>query len=306
MRLPTALLLLQLAATQSQTTETLFDALIPTECVNSELLKAGFCTVQNSCASICFGQDTSRSQAALFNLDSTGLANFYIPNEATSCDEFQDPICPATNCCPACKTELNALYRCIIRKGNYEDIDETLTNYCTLDCRDWSHLGNNNGVVPTSPPTDVEIETNSNSTDFNETNVEIETDSNFTDFNETDDEIEIDSNFTDFNETEWEDEEEEEDMEEEDLSGKEDTKTEDNVEAANQMIEDANDMLESAYAQIETANKMIAAANTRIKVANKMIQDANEMVQAASEQEDTSTSGTVSEQLVEDLFAMSP
>ena len=51
------------------------------------------------------------------------MENFYIPADAQTCSEMEDPICPAVTCCPACKNELIALYKCIILESDYTALD---------------------------------------------------------------------------------------------------------------------------------------------------------------------------------------
>ncbi len=157
-----AFVLLLTSSTHAQVSETIFDALVPSACVGTALLQAGACTLQRGCASRCFDRKTTDSKvdaptqapanvtASSFNLDSQGFSNFYIPVDAVECDQFEDPICPATTCCPACKNELNELYKCIILEGSHHYI-YPLANFCPLDCK--SNFGTGGGLVVTSPPT---------------------------------------------------------------------------------------------------------------------------------------------------------
>lgn len=199
MQLSTALLLLTgVTSTHAKVFETIFDALVPTACVGNELLRAGACTLQRGCADRCFERQihdakqtpptpapvpSTNVTASAFSLDSPGLSNFYIPTEAVECEQFEDPICPATTCCPACKSELNELYRCIILEGDHHYIDP-LARFCALDCK--GPFGTGSGLAPTFPPTspptnapvavDLELEdrldiADTNATDGNETDI---------------------------------------------------------------------------------------------------------------------------------------
>lgn len=153
------LLLLVLSATPGADAmkNTLFDSIVPTACVNPLLQMAGFCVLNNGCADTCFGRRTqdessgpsSTTTAATkqaFDIDSEGLENFYIPVDAVECDQLEDPICPATDCCPSCKAEINELYRCIILEGDYHYLDYLATT-CPLSCETPVVF-----VPPTLPP----------------------------------------------------------------------------------------------------------------------------------------------------------
>jgi hypothetical protein len=150
------LLLLVLSASPGARANTLFEALVPNSCVTPFLQMAGFCVLQHNCAERCFSQNTGTgpaptqapvdaNTASILNLDSNGLSNFYVPVDAIDCDQFEDPICPATKCCPACKDELNELYKCIILEGAHHYIDP-LAMTCTLDC-----TGSSNGIGTPNP-----------------------------------------------------------------------------------------------------------------------------------------------------------
>jgi len=158
------LLLLVLSATPGADAmkNTLFDAIVPTSCVNPLLQMAGFCVLNNGCADRCFGrrtQDESRGPSSTttaatkqaFDIDSQGLENFYIPVDAVECDQLEDPICPATDCCPSCKAEIDELYRCIILEGDYHYLDYLATT-CPLSC-DTPVVFVEPPVVVTAPPT---------------------------------------------------------------------------------------------------------------------------------------------------------
>lgn len=169
--------------------DTIFDSIIPTSCVNPQLQTAGFCALQKGCADACFGQSTNgipsfENVANLFSLESVGLQNFYIPVDAVECDQMEEPICPATICCPACKDEINELFRCIIIEGNYHYLDY-LAESCPLDCQDFdpSEIQKVNNDVqgkvedPVSedpfPPTSVDnFDSNVTDVDWNMTDID--------------------------------------------------------------------------------------------------------------------------------------
>eukprot|EP00534_Pseudo-nitzschia_fraudulenta_P016869 CAMPEP_0201252048 /NCGR_PEP_ID=MMETSP0852-20130820/66701_1 /ASSEMBLY_ACC=CAM_ASM_000632 /TAXON_ID=183588 /ORGANISM="Pseudo-nitzschia fraudulenta, Strain WWA7" /LENGTH=350 /DNA_ID=CAMNT_0047551723 /DNA_START=58 /DNA_END=1111 /DNA_ORIENTATION=- len=68
-------------------------------------------------------------------ITSPAMENFYIPVDATTCAEMEDPICPATACCPACEDELVMLYQCIIIMSDYTTHLENLAQSCPMDCK---------------------------------------------------------------------------------------------------------------------------------------------------------------------------
>mmetsp|Transcript_32826 Transcript_32826/g.68490 ORF Transcript_32826/g.68490 Transcript_32826/m.68490 type:complete len:273 (-) Transcript_32826:364-1182(-) len=119
--------------------DTIFDAILPTACVTPALAMAGFCVLQNNCNEECFdktAKETTEPPAAtsVFSLDSPALQDFYIPVDAVECSQMEDPICPATTCCPACRDELNTLYRCLIVESDYNYLDYLATT-CPMDCK---------------------------------------------------------------------------------------------------------------------------------------------------------------------------
>jgi len=108
--------------------DTIFSQLFPTACVNPLLNSAGFCTLNAGCTEKCFGSVA----AAELGVPS----GFYFPVDAVECNEFEDPICPTTSCCPQCRNELQALYKCLILKStqpSYEYL-HYLAKTCPLDC----------------------------------------------------------------------------------------------------------------------------------------------------------------------------
>ena len=130
---------------------TIFEARFPTACVNPLLSLAGFCALNNGCTKTCFkssntfGSGTSSggsttttnsgaTSASTLSLYTQALDNFYVPVDAVECDQFEDPICPATTCCPACKDELIELYQCLILESNYHFLDP-LARDCPIDCK---------------------------------------------------------------------------------------------------------------------------------------------------------------------------
>lgn len=115
--------------------QTIFQALIPSKCVNPLLNQAGFCIVNNECTNTCFSQASSSGSinASPLSLETEALKDFYIPVDAVECDELSDPICPAVQCCPACRDEIDALYRCLILEADYHYLD-FLAKSCPLTC----------------------------------------------------------------------------------------------------------------------------------------------------------------------------
>mmetsp|Transcript_19273 Transcript_19273/g.40427 ORF Transcript_19273/g.40427 Transcript_19273/m.40427 type:complete len:566 (+) Transcript_19273:508-2205(+) len=144
----TALFLFFLSSPTPASAATIFEAKFPTACVNPLLSLAGFCALNNGCTKTCFkssktfgsasGSTTSTvsdtTPASPLALFAQALDNFYVPVDAVDCNEFEDPICPATTCCPACEDELIELYQCLILESNYQNLDP-LARDCPIDCK---------------------------------------------------------------------------------------------------------------------------------------------------------------------------
>ena len=113
---------------------TIFRTNVPTACVHDYLGPAGFCALQMGCQERCFNDAPSSGNAAdVLSFESDPLQNFYIPVDAVECDQLEEPICPVTSCCPACKEELEDLFRCMINEGGHHYI-YYLAGSCPLDC----------------------------------------------------------------------------------------------------------------------------------------------------------------------------
>jgi len=133
--LPSLLLsaLCLLAPSFATATYTIFEALIPPNCVKPRNLlgDAGICVMNNGCRNdYCFG---GSGEASPLTFDSDAMRGFYIPVDAYECDHMEDPICPSIKCCRACEEELKALYRCIILESNHHYLFY-LAKTCPLDC----------------------------------------------------------------------------------------------------------------------------------------------------------------------------
>jgi hypothetical protein len=131
----TAVLLVLLATPQAFAglfERTLPIGLVPASCM-SQLDQAGMCFMQHDCRTECFPEGNLNSASRV----GEALEFFYIPDEATDCVEFQEPICPLTEkCCSICRPRINSLYRCIIR--NTAGLSETvieLQRTCPLNCK---------------------------------------------------------------------------------------------------------------------------------------------------------------------------
>jgi hypothetical protein len=142
--------------------DTIFSEIMPTKCVNPALNKAGFCVLTHECTPTreCFEPTSTAAAAAAAASTSTTTANtnrlsldiegFYVPVDAVDCEQFEDPICPSTTCCPECQVELNELYKCFIMETvglNYLDY---LASTCPLDCIGFESgsESSGNGPVP--------------------------------------------------------------------------------------------------------------------------------------------------------------
>lgn len=117
---------------------TIFESLFPTACVTPLLAQAGMCVLNNGCGETCFKTSNdfasdSGTPASLLSLDSEALQDFFIPVDAVECDQFEDPICPAATCCPACRDQLVDLFRCLILESDFEFLDYLARN-CPVDC----------------------------------------------------------------------------------------------------------------------------------------------------------------------------
>lgn len=141
------------AAVDVVNADTIFESLFPTKCIKPLLQTAGFCVLNAGCTTTCFGQvdaglpstpHVDNTVAAALSLNTQALENFYIPVDAMECPDFEDPICPATTCCPECREELNELYRCLILESNYNYLDYQART-CALDCEAFGGFGNNDG-----------------------------------------------------------------------------------------------------------------------------------------------------------------
>mmetsp|Transcript_14942 Transcript_14942/g.34211 ORF Transcript_14942/g.34211 Transcript_14942/m.34211 type:complete len:338 (+) Transcript_14942:210-1223(+) len=145
--------------------DNIFDAIIPSICAQTLLQQAGGCVSQQSCYNKCFEEPDRRKMQAnaptlhpwatalgyaptpapqqqivgatgnSITITSPAMENFYIPVDATTCAEMEDPICPATACCPACEDELVMLYQCIIIMSDYTTHLENLAQSCPMDCK---------------------------------------------------------------------------------------------------------------------------------------------------------------------------
>mmetsp|Transcript_18371 Transcript_18371/g.38601 ORF Transcript_18371/g.38601 Transcript_18371/m.38601 type:complete len:249 (+) Transcript_18371:295-1041(+) len=150
----TALFLFFLSSPTPASAATIFEAKFPTACVNPLLSLAGFCALNNGCTKTCFkssktfgsasGSTTSTvsdtTPASPLALFAQALDNFYVPVDAVDCNEFEDPICPATTCCPACRDQLADLFRCLILESDLDFLDYLARN-CPIDCAE----GNSGG-----------------------------------------------------------------------------------------------------------------------------------------------------------------
>ena len=135
--------------------DTIFSEIMPTKCVNPALNKAGFCVLTHECTTTrgCFESSNVRqptSTTANTNRLSLDIDGFYVPVDAVDCEQFEDPICPSTTCCPECQVELNELYKCFIMETvglNYLDY---LASTCPLDCIGFESgsESSGNGPVP--------------------------------------------------------------------------------------------------------------------------------------------------------------
>jgi len=157
------LLLLVISVLPSADAKTLFETIIPNACVEvhddvSYLHDAGSCVMEMGCFSGCFGLKENGNAispvtaATVLSLDTDALKNFYIPVDAIDCDQFEEPICPATTCCPACKDHLDALYKCIILQSDHHYIGP-LARTCPMDCLAFI---DDNTIDPPSNVTDID------------------------------------------------------------------------------------------------------------------------------------------------------
>ena len=138
--------------------DTIFSEIMPTKCVNPALNKAGFCVLTHECTTTrgCFESSNVRqptSTTANTNRLSLDIEGFYVPVDAVDCEQFEDPICPSTTCCPECQVELNELYKCFIMETvglNYLDY---LASTCPLNCIGYESgsESSGNGPVPIVP-----------------------------------------------------------------------------------------------------------------------------------------------------------
>uniref|UniRef100_A0A6V0C2R8 Uncharacterized protein n=1 Tax=Pseudo-nitzschia australis TaxID=44445 RepID=A0A6V0C2R8_9STRA len=119
---------------------TIFEALFPTACVTPLLSQAGMCVLNNGCTETCFETPDGSTSASPLSLDSEALQDFFIPVDAVECDQFEEPICPATTCCPACRDQLADLFRCLILESDLDFLDYLARN-CPIDCAE----GNSGG-----------------------------------------------------------------------------------------------------------------------------------------------------------------
>ena len=140
--------------------DTIFSEIMPTKCVNPALNKAGFCVLTHECTTTrgCFESGNVRqptSTTANTNRLSLDIEGFYVPVDAVDCEQFEDPICPSTTCCPECQVELNELYKCFIMETvglNYLDY---LASTCPLDCIGFERGSESSGNGPVPVPVPV-------------------------------------------------------------------------------------------------------------------------------------------------------
>mmetsp|Transcript_28463 Transcript_28463/g.53516 ORF Transcript_28463/g.53516 Transcript_28463/m.53516 type:complete len:217 (+) Transcript_28463:190-840(+) len=120
------------------------NGIIPLTC-SGDLDKAGVCVAARSCHKKCF-QPTSgpNTTAAYVN---AALELFYIPVEAQSCADFEDPICPFTTCCTSCQREFKSLYRCIITDTNGTQALFPFLK-CSLNCTGSNSVDTSNSTLP--------------------------------------------------------------------------------------------------------------------------------------------------------------
>jgi hypothetical protein len=149
--------------------DTIFSEIMPTKCVNPALNKAGFCVLTHECTTTreCFEPTSTAAAAAASTSTTTANTNrlsldiegFYVPVDAVDCEQFEDPICPSTTCCPECQVELNELYKCFIMETvglNYLDY---LASTCPLDCIGFESGSESSGNGPVPVPVPVPVTT---------------------------------------------------------------------------------------------------------------------------------------------------
>jgi hypothetical protein len=147
--------------------DTIFSEIMPTKCVNPALNIAGFCVLTHECTITrgCFEssnikQPTSTTSSTSSTLTGATTANtnrlsldiegFYVPVDAVDCEQFEDPMCPATTCCPECQVELNELYKCFIMETAGLNYLDYLASSCPLDCTGY---GSGSGPIVPVPVT---------------------------------------------------------------------------------------------------------------------------------------------------------
>ena len=125
--------------------------MIPTQCYD-QLQEAGECFVQRNCRRCLAGagaqlNSASRVGAVIDNF-------FYMPVDADTCAEFEEPICPLTQeCCSSCRGRINSLYRCMVRNSNGMSARSVeLQRTCALDCRGSSTMGGGTSTPGTPRP----------------------------------------------------------------------------------------------------------------------------------------------------------